>query len=834
MKKAVIMAGGFGTRLRPLTMNIPKPMVPMANLPMMHHIVNLLKKHSITEIASLLYFQPEKITSYFGNGEKFGISMNYVQAQADYGTAGSVRNAAHLLGERFLVISGDVLTDFDISAALHFHESRGAKATIILTKAPNPLQFGIVMTDADGKITRFLEKPTWGEVFSDTINTGIYIVEPEVLDMIPYQQDFDFSKDLFPLMLRKGIPLYGYVADGYWQDVGNLDQYIQAHHDILAGKVALDFDGRREGSAIISHTAKVAATAKLKGTVIVGDNATIGEYAELENVVVGAASSIGNGAKIANSVIWQRVAVGECAEMDADVVCNDVRIGDFAEIEENVFISNHCSIGTHAHLMSNIKLWPYKVVEERARLAQSLVHEDKWMRELFTDAKVTGTSNVEMTPEFGAKFGSALGNALGKGTRVISSRDQFDASRMVKRAMIAGLMSSGVSVVDMQVTPLPLTRQALIGSSAMAGIHVRQSPYHPTQTDIILLNAEGRDLPSSATKKIERLFFGEDIERVRPEHLGSISYPERGKETYFSRYEAALQLDVIQKAGFNLAIDYSFGMSSTVFPRILGALNVNAVALNAWVDSSRAYRSNEERAEDARRMSSIMRSLHYNIGFIIDPGAEKLSVVDSDGSMVDPTRLLTLVTALFLRTYKSDTPYSIAVPVTATSEIETIASDYQVQVIRIKDSHSAMMEATKNADIRFVGSTRGGFIFTDFFFAADAMYSIGKILEMMATLGTSVRDLDQRLPRRSVAERTVACPWERKGTIMRKAMESSEGNRRELVDGVRIFLDDEIVLLIPDRERANFHVMAEARTQEKADKLADQYKAYVEKWRDTE
>ncbi|NLG61119.1 MAG: nucleotidyltransferase family protein, partial [Candidatus Cloacimonetes bacterium] len=184
--KGVIMAGGFGTRLKPLTINRPKPMVPVANRPMMEHIVDLLKGHGITDLVSILYFQPDHITSYFGDGSDFGVRMQYVTAEADYGTAGAVRNAAHLLGdERVLVISGDVLTDFDLTEAVQVHEQRNAEATILLTSVENPLAFGIVIVDQEtGRIERFLEKPTWGEVFSDTINTGIYILEPAALRRI--------------------------------------------------------------------------------------------------------------------------------------------------------------------------------------------------------------------------------------------------------------------------------------------------------------------------------------------------------------------------------------------------------------------------------------------------------------------------------------------------------------------------------------------------------------------------------------------------------------------------------------------------------------------------
>src|SRR5690606_25886372 len=244
--KGVIMAGGFGTRLKPLTIHRPKPMVPIANRPIMEHIVNLLKRHGITDLIALLYFQPEHITEYFGDGSASGVRIRYVTADADYGTAGAVRYASDLLeGDRVLVISGDVLTDFDLTRLIEEHEARGAEATITLTSMENPLAFGIVIVDNEtGRIERFLEKPTWGEVFSDTINTGIYVLEPEALERVPPRTNMDFARDLFPQMLREGAALYGHVAQGYWRDIGNLDEYRRAHEDVLAGRVQIALPGQ--------------------------------------------------------------------------------------------------------------------------------------------------------------------------------------------------------------------------------------------------------------------------------------------------------------------------------------------------------------------------------------------------------------------------------------------------------------------------------------------------------------------------------------------------------------------------------------------------------------
>ena len=196
-----------------------------------------------------------------------------------------------------IVISGDVLTDFDLSKAIEFHKENKSQATILLTRVPNPLQYGIVMTDEQHNITRFLEKPSWGEVFSDTINTGIYILEPEVVEMIPYQEEYDFSKDLFPLMLKKKMNLMGYIAEGYWRDVGNLNEYQYGQRDAVQGKVQIELKDSKKDNAMIGVNAQIARTAKLTENVVIADNCVIGEHTEITNSV------LGNNCKIGKSLV---------------------------------------------------------------------------------------------------------------------------------------------------------------------------------------------------------------------------------------------------------------------------------------------------------------------------------------------------------------------------------------------------------------------------------------------------------------------------------------------------------------------------------------------------
>jgi mannose-1-phosphate guanylyltransferase/phosphomannomutase len=834
--KAVIMAGGFGTRLRPLTYSIPKPMVPMMNKPMMQHIIELLRHHNINEMVATLFYQPEIITSYFGDGKKLGVTLNYVRAEADYGTAGSVRNAAEYLNDRFIVISGDVLTDFDLTKAIQFHEEQKAKVTIILTRVPNPLQFGVVITDDEGNITRFLEKPSWGEVFSDTINTGIYIIEPDVLNLIPYREEFDFSNNIFPLLMEQKEKLCGYIAEGYWRDIGTLNEYQEAHFDCLSRRVKVGFSGIENGDHFIGIGTEIKSKWELlSGTVVIGENCKIAENVRISNSVLGDNCVIESGAVIRNSVLWNSIVVERNSQLSSDVIGNNTRLQEKSFISDSVFIAERCTVGRGAHLAPNIKLWPQKTVEDGAILAHSLVWEDRWLRELFADARVSGLSNIEMNPEFGAKLGSSFGVAIGQGKYIVASYDSDNVSRMMSRALICGLLSAGCHVNDLQAMPIPLVRHELSTGKESAGFHVRKSPRNPQQTDIIFFDAGGKDLSKKRTKSIERFFFGEDYLRASASNVGTINFPQRTAESYRVKFFEHIDEEYIKKKKLKIVVDYANGVASTIFPNILGYLECEVVALNAYLDPNRLAKTPDEVQESIATVGRIVTSLKYDIGCIIDAGGEKITIIDEHGEEVASERLLTLVTKLFLTV--SPHTQRIAVPVSGSAEIDMIAEEHNVKVTKTKTAHLAMMEAASDPQIKFVGGTKGGFIFPDFFFAVDGMYSFAKILEMLAKTKQRLGVLNKQTISLCSEMRDVKCSWENKGKLMRYLMKETEKYSRELVDGVRITIRSEnasskFILVIPDKEEPYFHLLAEAATQEEANHLADEYVEKLLQWRD--
>ena len=826
--KAIVMAGGFGTRLRPLTINTPKPMVPIGNIPMMGHVVGLLAKHGMTDITSLLYLDPERIRESFGDGSAFGVKMGYALPEDDLGTAGAVRYALGDPEEPVLVISGDLVTDFDLSEALAWHKERKADATILLTRVENPIAYGIVITDDEGRIVRFLEKPTWGEAFSDTINTGIYILEPGAAALIPAGESFDFSQDLFPLMLRNGMNLYGKVMPGYWKDVGNVDEYFRAHDDLFSGDLKLDLKTPAAeisgGLVYQGSNVRFGEGVKLSGVILLGSDVSIGDGARLHNCAIGHGGSVGANSSLNDTILWADTTLGNQCRISRALICSRVRVGHDVQMLDSAIISDDCIIGDGATIRANVKVWPNKQVDDGALVSSSLVWGDKWNRELFTDSKITGLALTEITPEMAVKVGAAFGATLGVGSTIVSSRDASDISRLLRRSLMSGLNASGVDVSDLETLPVPVVRYALKKRDYAAGIYVRHNPVDYRNIDFIFFHGSARDMPTGKLKKVERNYFGEDFSRASLTDIGHLDYPQRVLNDYQSDFLQEVEAGSIQAAGFKIVVDYAHGSSSEVFPDLFHKLGISATELNSHPNPRKSSVPTEESDRAIVQLSAIVRSLNADIGFRINPAAEKLTVVDENGRPFDPQTLLSLVTELYVETHH---PARIAVPVAATTGVDEIARRHDVEVIRVTNDHQAMMEIHDSGLVDYVGGTRGGFIFSRFHPGVDGMFALVHILEMMAQTHSRLGDLrgqHEHLVRRTVS---IPCPWSRKGTVMRKLITESADKRRELIDGVRILEDNGWVLILPDRFEAAFTVFAESESDKVTAALISTYSDMV-------
>ncbi|HEX6491406.1 MAG TPA: sugar phosphate nucleotidyltransferase, partial [Gaiellaceae bacterium] len=479
--KAVVMAGGEGTRLRPLTSNQPKPMVPVVGKPCMEHIVELVRGHGIEDVIVTVAFLPQAIRSYFGDGEALGARIEYSVEESPLGTAGSVRLASEKLEDTFVVISGDALTDVNLEKLVDFHRAREAAVTIGLKSVENPLEFGIVVTDDEGRIERFLEKPSWGQVFSDTINTGIYVLEPEVLRHIPTDRPYDFSKELFPLLLEMGRPMYGYVFGEYWQDIGNLEQFRQANFDALDGAVALNIPGiRLRGNVWIGEGVELDDLEQIEGPAFVGNYCRIATDAAVAPFsVLSASVTLRERARTSRSVIDASTYIGRSAVIEGAIVGRSCDIGSHVLVQEGAAIGDEVALGAQSVIHPGVRIYPFKEVESGAQVTESVIWETRATSRLFNRNGISGLINVDVTPETAVRLAASLGTALKRGARVVCSRDAPPGCRMIKRAMIAGLNSTGVDVADLRVLPAAVNRHLLKTESFDAGFHVGVSYTDP-------------------------------------------------------------------------------------------------------------------------------------------------------------------------------------------------------------------------------------------------------------------------------------------------------------------------------------------------------------------
>jgi mannose-1-phosphate guanylyltransferase/phosphomannomutase len=829
--RAVLMAGGSGTRLRPLTCDLPKPMVPILNRPIAEHIINLLKRHQITEVVATLHYLPDVMRDYFQDGSDFGVQMTYaVEEDQPLGTAGCVKNIAELLDDTFLVISGDSITDFDLSAAIEFHKSNKSKATLILTRVPNPIDFGVVITDEQSRIRRFLEKPSTSEIFSDTVNTGTYILEPSVLDYLPVNEECDFSKDLFPLLLKKDEPMYGYIAEGYWCDVGHLDAYREAQYDGLHQKVKLDYAYEEQKPGLwIGQNTFIDPTAKIETPSLIGSNCRIGPRVTIEaGSVIGDNVTIGADADLKRPILWNGAIIGDEAHLSACVLCRGTRVDRRAHVLEGAVIGSLSTVGEEAQVSPSVRVWPSKRIESGATLNINLIWGNTAQRNLFGQRGVQGLANIDITPEFAVKLGAAYGSTLKPGSQVAISRDQRSISRMVSRALIAGLMSVGVNIQNLEATAIPITRMVIPTLSVAGGIHVR---VHPDRADYILIeifDSKGINISKGQEKKIEGAYFKEDLRRSQIHEIGNVGYPSQVLDLYSIGFEKSLNIEAIRHSISKVVIDYAYSVSGAVLPILLAKFGCDAVVLNASLHQSTV--SGNEREGLLMQLGHVVEALKANFGVQVSANGEQLTLVDESGIPIRGELLTALMASVMLT---ANPRGSVVVPVHASSAVERIARLHDGKVIRTKANPTALMEASQtNPNVVLGGSGEMGFIFPQLHPGFDAMFCIAKLIEMLTVQERSLAQIRTELPRVCHRTYTVRCPWTVKGSLMRHLVETHSSDSLELIDGVKIVdpYTDNWVLILPDAGEPLVHIFANSEERDWVDDNLRKYRTYVQEF----
>jgi len=788
---------------------------------MLEHTINLLKKHGIHEIIATLHYLPNAVTNHFQDGTQLNTKITYLIEEKPLGTAGGVKNAENLLNGTFIVFSGDVLTDINLAKALNFHKKNGAIATIVLTRVPNPVDYGITIVDEDGRVKQFLEKPGWGEVFSDTVNSGIYVLEPEVLKHVKPEGELDFSRHVLPKLLEQGEPIYGHVADGYWCDIGNPVQYLQANHDALQQLIKLNIPGHETDGVWTDEGAEVEDNVEIRPPAVIGKNTRIRNHSLIgELTTIGDNTTIDEKAKIKRSIVWNNTLIGLKAELAGCTVGEKCNIRESSTVLEGAVIGDECIIGRGATIKSGIRVWPGKAIEAGAILNTDLKWGMRWMTNLFGSHGVTGLANIEITPEFASKMGVAFGSFLGKGTSIVVGRDTHRVSRMVKRALMAGLTAAGVDVHNLRICPAPVARYMIHSLGANAGVIVRMLEIDPRSVNIQFYDSEGMELDRASEKKVEGIFFKEEFRRTLADEVGDIIYPARTVDFYRKDVLRLLDRESVKKARLRVVIDCANGAGSFVAPPVLGELGCEVTTLNARLDELAGPRTFEQVPSSIFNLARVVKALGADLGVALDGDADRAMFVDEEGNVLSGDTSLALLAREIIKEGEGG---KVVVPVSSSKVINRIIEPLGGEVVRCRIGARALLDAIITNKAVFGGEETGGFVFPDFQRGYDGIFASAKAVEILARENDTLSNLYSDMPNFYMSRQAVPCSMNLRGRIMRSLIEEFRDRQIDTIDGVKIFYDDNWILMHPSSEEPVINLYAEAPSKEAADRLIQEY-----------
>ncbi len=794
------MAGGEGTRLRPLTCNIPKPMMPILGKPTMEYAIELLKSMGITEIGVTLQYLPDEVIGYFGDGREFGVILKYFIEETPLGTAGSVKNAEEFLDDTFIVISGDALTDIDISRGVEYHKQKKALATLVLKEVNIPLEYGVVVTDKEGRVTGFLEKPSWSEVFSDKINTGIYILEPEIFSFFEKNEKFDFSSDLFPILLNENKPMYGYVAGGYWCDIGSIDQYMRCHFDILNGLVNIEIPGNKLREGIyVGDNCQISDTANLVAPLFIGSNCKIYDDVILgPNSILGKNNIISCGGSIKRSVFFDNCYTGNNVEVKGAVICYKVQLESRVSVFEEAAIGNDTLIGERAIIKPGVSIWPNKIVEASTVVKVNVIWGGKFSKSLFGKKGISGEVNIDITPEFVSKLGSSYGSLLKPGSKVVVSSSDYGAAQMFKYSLATGLLSMGAEVYDIKRMTTSMTRQASMFFGVQGAIHVVIDKDEPQRVNILFMDRNGINIDKSMERKIEQSFIREDYRRVKTDTIKSITNISDSIEFYARQIINQLDLRNIKDAKLKIVISVRNILLLDVIKRMLSELNVHV----------RIY-------DEFRNLHGLVKEVvgtGADLGAFIEDEAEGAVFVDNKGNIIKEGRFETLNALVVLKSTKVN---SLVVPITSSASLERVAEICGAQFSRTKASQNCILENYIELE-KGLGRRE---IVNSYLMSLDSVSTLMFTLNFMANSKLTLSEINAIVPKYYSKTHEIVCPWNMKGKVMRNLIEENTSQSVDLIEGVRLNYENSWALVLPDSDEPLCRVYTESMNIDEAEKL---------------
>ena len=760
------MAGGEGTRLRPLTCDCPKPMIPLMNRPVMEYALRLLRRHGIGDAAVTLGYLPEAVTDFFGGGDAWDVRLRYYVEQTPLGTAGGVRQARDFLDETFVVLSGDGITDLDIPAALAFHREKRALATLVLKRVDEPLEYGVVLTDAEGRVTRFLEKPDWSDVAADTVNTGIYILEPEALARVPEGRAFDFGRDLFPALLAAGEPVFAYVMEGYWCDIGDIRAYLAAHADAMEGRIRLEGTAAGGSGVVQLPGARVDRAAVLEGPCLIGPETEVAAGARIGPCsVLGRGCRVGPGASVKRAVLCDGAVLEAGAQARGCVLGRGAVMGAGAQAFDGCVLGTGAALGVRAALVNAARLWPGRQAAAGERVDANRVW-GSGTQPAFRDGAMPVSA-----PEQASRFAQAL-CAAAKPRELLLGRGEGAAAPALWHACAAGAMAQGVRVLDAGPCTVPLLSASARRLGADAALLAEEDRLIP-------LNARGVRLTPAQRRPLLNLYSRQDF-----------AMPFR-REAPAVRPVEGLALARAAELARRFSADPSCTPAVALHAKTSLLLDLGA---QAFARAGLTLRAGTDAASMAPGPGEV--------SVFLSEDGERFTLADEGGALTEAQRQLLLAWTALDRGEKR-----LLLPASATRAAEALAEARGARVAYCAGDAAAWMNRLAEEHPEQLALYFDGI--------AGALTA----LSALSAAGLSLADWRAALPEVHRRGRSVSAPLNRVGRVL-SALAGREA-AVELGGGLRFRRDGGWAWICPDEAIQGFRVVAEAASAETARELCD-------------
>lgn len=775
--KAVILAGGEGKRLRPITCTQPKPMVKLLNKPTVFYTLDLLKKHGIRDVTITLGYMGNDIRNAIGSGDAWGLNVSYSDPEERLGTAGSVREAAGGCDETILVMSGDGITDVDLTSAANAHKASGAAVTVVLYRVAEPTEYGVALSDKDGFISRFIEKPTAGEVFSDKANTGIYFIEPRALELVPAGSEYDFSKELFPDLMKKGEKLFGYEMSGYWCDIGNASELRRAQEDMLDGRCVFQTSARYIDGAFVEPGAMISPSAKLMRPCYIAVNSEVAAGAE-----IGPYTVICEGAKIMEKSRVERTAVFDGAvirrncDLRGAIVCENAQIDSHSILSEGAVIGAGAAIGKRTTVSQGVLIWPEKSIEPNTRCNRNVIWGENKRLE-YSGSSFSGYADRELTPEAALKIASAFASVSDRRDGIAVGSDGSAASVMIKQAAVSGILSQGTDAVSINAVSASAFGHLIRSLGLSGGLFVETSQFD-RRVRIGVYGKRGVEAASSVLRSISNELNTGSGKPTTSSEIGIVRSVTSADAEYEANLAGSVDSFALRNEPKKLIINA---------PQLIADCAARILLKAGWTVDT---------VSECRKLIPTHNSDAISI---LCEKSERISVHIAPGVIADNETVLAAIAL--------DSGFeSVLLPDDISEQLTGIVSDAGINCI----------SAPSDPALRRIAADKAG-LYHNVLHEPEAiivklceMFSRGKLVELLRSL-----------PKTSRTESTVPVARREFGRLLRSVIETEYDRVASMAEGVKLRFESGWVTVRPDEKNASFRIIAGGRDAEYAKELCD-------------